>query len=213
MSVSNYLKILVIAFVFFTFWASLGLAQDLKNTEKLGQHALMSGNFKEAIVHLEKVLISDSLNTNVLWMLGYSYFHLKNYKKAIHTFNRLIELAPEDINCYYYKAKSESRLADEYAWNAGKVKEDLMMDAIADLNKGLKNFPGDTKLLLSRGLMYLDFGIFKGQKFEKTYSKRQSIKNLKLALADLNLVQDLEPSRKDISPHIEKANAYLTDLK
>ncbi len=50
---------------------------------KLGQQALMDGDFKVAASQLEKACLVDSTNANALWMLGYSYYHSENYKKSI----------------------------------------------------------------------------------------------------------------------------------
>ncbi|RYE18838.1 MAG: hypothetical protein EOP51_21115, partial [Sphingobacteriales bacterium] len=41
---------------------------------KLGEQALMDGNFKSAVKQLEKACLVDSSNANALWMLGYSYY-------------------------------------------------------------------------------------------------------------------------------------------
>ena len=44
-------------------------AQD--SYQELGKKALLDGNFKLAVVHLEKAMVADSTNLNALYMLGY----------------------------------------------------------------------------------------------------------------------------------------------
>ena len=57
---------------------------------KLGQQALMDGDFKAAVAQLEKACLIDSTNANALWMLGYSYYHSENFKKSIAAYTKEI---------------------------------------------------------------------------------------------------------------------------
>src|ERR1700750_467178 len=80
---------------------------------KLGQAALMEGDFKYASAQLEKACVMDSTNANALWMLGYSYYHSENYKKSILAYNRVIAIKPADASAYYYRARAKSYLAKD----------------------------------------------------------------------------------------------------
>lgn len=193
---------------------SLGLlAKADSDLEKKANEAFKSGKFKEVILLLQPNLTQSSSNTHDLWMLGYAYFQLGSYADAITTFTRLTLLQSNEADAYYYKAKSQSVLAEKYAWNAGKVKEDLMLEAINSYSRAVEIAPLEVQYILSRGLSYLDYGIFKGQKFEETFNKRRAISSLKLAIKDLEEVLNLKPQRHDIQSHIDKAKGYLEDLE
>src|ERR1700733_840947 len=77
---------------------------------KLGQQALMDGDFKAAVTQLEKACLIDSTNANALWMLGYSYYHSDNYLKSIVAFTKELSITPTDAYAYYYMAQAKSRL-------------------------------------------------------------------------------------------------------
>src|SRR5690554_4256137 len=78
---------------------------------KLGQKALMDGDFKAAVTHLEKALPSDPDNETILYALGYSQYHSTAYKGAIKSFTRVLELQPENVSAYYYRGKARNTLA------------------------------------------------------------------------------------------------------
>src|SRR5882757_4895642 len=80
---------------------------------KLGQQALMDGDFKAAVVQLEKACLIDSTNANALYMLGYSYYHSENYKKSIAAYTKEIAINPGDAMAYYYRARSKSYLGKD----------------------------------------------------------------------------------------------------
>src|SRR5476651_2412428 len=80
---------------------------------KLGQQALMNGDFKSAVAQLEKACLIDSTNANALWMLGYSYYHSENYKKSIAAYTKEISINPTDAMAYYYRARSKSFLGKD----------------------------------------------------------------------------------------------------
>ncbi len=80
--------------------------------EKLGMQAWMKGDYKAAVVQLEKADNNDQSNTNVLKMLGYSYFQCGNFENAIAAYSRLIVLKPEDYSAYYYRGKARQNVAN-----------------------------------------------------------------------------------------------------
>src|SRR5277367_5496132 len=80
---------------------------------KLGQQALMDGDFKAAAAQLEKACLIDSTDANALWMLGYSYYHSENYKKSIVAYNKELAINPTDAMAYYYRARSKGYLGKD----------------------------------------------------------------------------------------------------
>src|SRR5688572_22878072 len=95
--------------LFFIFLSTVAIAQN--SYQKMGQKALIDGDFKLAVSHLEKAIATDSNNVNTLYMLGYSYYHSSNYKKSVSTFNRLISLKPSENSAYYYRGKARNIMA------------------------------------------------------------------------------------------------------
>src|SRR5258708_38287654 len=75
---------------------------------KLGQQALMDGDFKVAVAQLEKACLIDSTNGNALWMLGYSYYHSENYKNSIAAYTKEISINPVNATAYYSRARGNS---------------------------------------------------------------------------------------------------------
>src|ERR1700709_652821 len=101
---------------------------------KLGQQALMDGDFKVAVVQLEKACLIDSTNANALWMLGYSYYHSENYKKSIAAYTKEIAINPVDASAYYYRARAKSYLGKDNQVSVSE-KEKYLIGAIYDLTK------------------------------------------------------------------------------
>lgn len=165
---------------------------------KMGQQALMDGDFKTAVNHLEKACVVDSTNANALWMLGYSYYHDQNYKKSIITYTRLLEIKPADESAYYFRALSRSFLArDAQALPADKEKN--LLGAIIDLTNAISINPADIKFYQNRGIFYREYGVFKLQKTTRFYDRNRGLKSLKASIADLEKVLNENPDRKDIA--------------
>lgn len=193
---------------------SVGLyAIDGKDSEKKAKEFLKKGDLKGVVETLSPVLYADTLSSEALFMLGYSNFHLGHFEEAIKSFSFLINKDVKFPEAFYYKGKAQMNLAAKYAWNVGKIKEDLMQDAIASFASAVELNPSEGNYLLSRGIAYMDYGIFKSQKFEETFNKRRAVNSLKLAIKNFEEVQMLHPSRHDITPLIKKATGYLEDLK
>jgi tetratricopeptide (TPR) repeat protein len=189
--------------------SSLEVAQAQNAYVKLGQQALMDGNFKEAVLHLEKACVVDSTNANALWMLGYSYYHSENYKKAIATYCKVVEIKPTDCSAYYYRAMAKSYSArDVQATPADKEK--YLLGAIMDLTKAITINPLDIKFYQNRGIFYRDYAVFRLQKNNKLfYDKARGISSLKASVADLEKVLSDNPERKDISAQLEMSRQQL----
>src|ERR1700743_1415489 len=128
---------------------------------KLGQQALMDGDFKVAALRLEKACLLASTNASALYMLGYSYYHSENYKKSIAAYNREITINPTDAMAYYYRARSKSYLAKDNQSTAAD-KEKYLLGAIFDLTKAISIEPNAAKYQ-TRGIAYREYGVFKLQ--------------------------------------------------
>ncbi|MEN0056845.1 MAG: tetratricopeptide repeat protein [Mucilaginibacter sp.] len=190
--------------------SSLETARAQSAYVKMGQQALMDGDFRSAISHLEKACITDSTNANALWMLGYSYYHSDNYKKSIAAYTRVIAIKPADATAYYYRARAKSYLGrDNQATPADK--ELYLLGAIKDLttaisiNSDLK----DNKYYQNRGIAYREYGVFKLQNNSHFYDKARGINSLKASINDLEKVLADNPGRMDISSLIDQSREKL----
>jgi len=175
---------------------------------KMGQQALMNGDFKTAVNHLEKACVVDSTNANALWMLGYSYYHDQNYKKSITTYTRLLEIKPTDESAYYFRALAKSFLARDAAALPAE-KEKCMLGAILDLSNAISINPADMKFYQNRGIFYRDYGLFKLQKATHFYDRERGIKSLRASVADLEKVLNENPDRKDIAALLDISRQQL----
>src|ERR1700712_5077237 len=129
---------------------------------KLGQQALMDGDFKAAVAQLERACLIDSTNSTALLMLGYSYYHSENYKKSITAYTKEISINPTDATAYYYRARAKGYLGKDNQTNTAD-KEKYLLGAILDLTKAISIDPDDTKnkFYQTRGIAYRDYGVFK----------------------------------------------------
>lgn len=180
---------------------------------KLGQKALIDGNFKLAVAHLEKALPSTQNNPNVLYMLAYSYYHSGEYQKSISTFGQVINLRPGEVSAYYYRGKARNVLATQL--NSTLIpaeREKLLLAAVRDYTNAIELNSDDLKLFQNRAMAYRDYGILKGQKIPKFYDKTAAANAFKSCIADLQHVLDANPARKDISDEMKKAKVYLANL-
>jgi tetratricopeptide (TPR) repeat protein len=177
---------------------------------KLGQQALMDGDFRSAVSHLERACITDSTNANALWMLGYSYYHSDNYKKSIAAYTRVIAIKPADATAYYYRARAKSYLGKDNQTSAAD-KELYLLGAIVDLTKAIStnNDPNDSKYYQNRGIAYRDYGVFKLQSNSHFYDKVRGVNSLKASIADLEKVLSSNSGRMDIATLIDQSKEKL----
>jgi len=180
---------------------------------KLGQEALMDGDFKAAVLQLEKACLIDSTNANALWMLGYSYYHSENYKKSIAAYTKEISINPTDATAYYYRARDKSYLGKDNQL-APPDKEKYLIGAIYDLTKAISINPNDTqnKYYQTRGIAYREYGLFKLQATGKCYDKNRGINSLKASIADFEKVLADNPNRADISTLIDQSKLKLDEV-
>lgn len=202
------MKISVI--VSFLLITSLDLVQAQSAHLMLGQQAVMEGDFKKAVVNLEKACVIDSTNSNALWMLGYSYYHNENYKKSIAAYTKVIEIKPTDCSAYYYRARAKNYLAKD-AKTLPADKEINLFGAIVDLTKAIAINPSDIKFYQNRGIFYREYGVFKLQRTHKFYDRTRGINSLKASIADLEKVLNESPGHSDIAALLELSKQQLTN--
>ncbi|WP_176852016.1 tetratricopeptide repeat protein [Mucilaginibacter sp. OK268] len=178
---------------------------------KMGQQALMDGDFRSAVSHLEKACITDSTNANALWMLGYSYYHSDNYKKSIVAYTRVIAIKPADASAYYYRARAKSYLGKDNQTSPAD-KELYLLGAIVDLTKAISinSDPNDSKFYQNRGLAYRDYGLFKLQNNSHFYDRARGVNSLKASITDLEKVLNDNPGRMDIANLIDQSKDKLS---
>lgn len=202
------LKFILIVFAFFSNWAQ---AQD--SYQGMGQKALMDGDFKLAIVHLEKAIVVDSGNLSALYMLGYSFYHTSDYKRAVGVFSKLVLLNSSNNGAYYYRGKARNVMAAEASKLSNGDRERLFLSAIGDFSKAIEIDPDDSKLYQGRAIAYRDYGMFKGQKNQKSYDRNKAIIAFQFCVADFHKMQEISPGRKDIMSHLQEVTACLKELK
>lgn len=181
--------------------------------QQMAKKAIMDGNFKQAVVHLEKALAKDKANTSNLYMLGYSYYHSGNYAKSISTFDRLINLQPTESSYYYYRGKAQNITAMETVKMGMPERELLLQAAIRDFTKAIQLNSDDVKLYQNRGLAYRDHGTLRGQRTSNFYDKTMASAALKSSISDFQKVLQLTPGRKDITLLLDNAKDQLAALK
>jgi len=189
------MKISVILSYLIISTASPLLAQNVH--VNLGRQALMDGDFKTAVSHLEKACVIDSTNSNALWMLGYSYYHNQNYRKSIAAYTRVIAIKPADCMAYYYRARGKAYMAKDVQASVAD-KEKWMLGAIVDFTKAINIDPSDMKYYQNRAIAYREYGVFKLTTANKANDRARGINSLKASIADLEKVLNDNPSRADI---------------
>ena len=176
---------------------------------KLGQQAFMDGNFKSAVMQLEKACLIDSTNSNAYWMLGYSYYHSENYRKSIAAYSKAIYINPVDATAYYYRARAKGYLGKD-ATLPPQEREKYLLGAIFDLTKAIAIDPSEQiKCYQTRGIAYREYGIFKLQPNARTYDKVRGTNSLRASITDLEKVLNSNPGRSDISSLIDLSREKL----
>ncbi|MES2808268.1 MAG: hypothetical protein V4619_06565 [Bacteroidota bacterium] len=177
---------------------------------KLGQQALIDGNFKAAIKQLERGRLIDSTDANALYMLGYSYYHSDNYLKSIAVFTKELAVEPADAHAYYYRGRAQFRLGMESQIPAEKEK--YLLGAIIDLTKAIRINPSNTKLSVfyqNRAIAYCEYGSFRLQNTPKFFDRARAIDALKASIADLQKIYDADHTRSDIVTLLEISKQKL----
>jgi tetratricopeptide (TPR) repeat protein len=208
----NYLKQAILFLFVFTTTTTV-LAQS-SGYDKLGMQAMMKGDFKGAVGQLEKADSKSPNNTNVLKMLGYSYYQCGNYENAISTYTKLISLKPNDYSSYYYRGKARQNIANDPKESLNQMRDNFYQGALKDFSKAIElNGEEDAQLLQNRGITYKDYAIFKSYKIKKKTDKVAVIALFNNAIADFQKILVIQPQRKDIISLISYVKAQITSLK
>ena len=188
--------------------------EEHKNVNvRLGQKALLEGDFKSAVTHLEKALPAESKDPNVLHLLGYSQFQSGLFAKSAQTFAQVVALNPKDANAFYYKAKANNTVAvDVNSKLTVAQKVSLLESAIADYTQAIAINKNDSKLYQNRGVAYRDLGILRGEE-GVAYNKTSATNSFNNAITDFEKVLTYDNARKDIQTEVKKAKVYRDLLK
>ena len=184
------------------------------NFEKMGVQAWMKGDFKAAVVQLEKADAADPNNANVLKLLGYSYFQVGDYENAITAYSKFLTLKPNDYSGYYYRGKARLNIANLPKQALNTMRENFYISAIKDFSKAIEiNGDEDIQILQNRGIAYKDYAIFKSYKIKKSTEKTACVAVFNSSIADFQKVLTVQPLRKDIIDLMEYVKAQVTSLK
>ncbi len=179
---------------------------------KLGQQALINGDFKTAVHQLERACFVDSTNAYAFLMLGYSYYHSENYRKSVTAYSKVISIKPTDADAYYWRSRAKSYLARDITIPA-EEKEKNLLGAIHDLTTALTLAPIETRFYQVRGIAYREYGVFKLQNTSKLYDRQRGISALKASISDLNKVLAENPGRDDIATQISLSKEKLYSVQ
>jgi tetratricopeptide (TPR) repeat protein len=202
---------LFLGFLLIVFASNTLIAQS--SYHKMGQKALIDGDFKGAVSNLERALATDSTDVNTLYMLGYSYYHAANYQAAFNTFNKVISLKPADNSAYYYRGKASNIMANETKGISNADREKFLLAAIKDFSKAIDLNSEDVKLYQNRAVAFRDYGVFKGQKVPNFYDKNKALNSFKSCISDFEKVLAINPDRKDIISQLAEAKSYMQNFK
>lgn len=181
---------------------------------RMGQKALLDGDFKTAASYLQKALPAESGDENVLYMLGYSLYHSGEYQKALNSFGQVIELSPDNVAAYYYRGKANNILAVQTDTKiSANSREKMLNSAIADYTKAIELNAEDVKLYQNRAIAYRDLGILIGTSGTANYDKSAAAAAYDKSVVDFEQVLALTPGKKDIQTEIKKAQVYRDNLK
>lgn len=180
---------------------------------KLGQKALIDGDFKNAVSHLEKALPSDPENVNIMYMIGYSEYQLANYNGASKYFSKVIEKTPDNLSAYYYRGKSKSTEAVLPGKTSDAQRAKLLKESIDDFSKAIELNSSDMKLYQNRGIAYRDLGNLLGTTTSRNHDKEAATVAYDNCIKDLKVVIAKNPGRKDMALELRKATVYRDNLK
>lgn len=202
----SYILLLVIAF-------SISVKAQ-SNFEKQGTQAWMKGDFRTAVIQLEKAEAKDPTNVNVLKMLGYSYFQNGDFENAIGAYTRLIAQKPTDYSAYYYRGKARLNIANAPKESLNQMRDSFYSAAIKDFSKAMEiSGEEDIQILQNRGVAYKDYGIFKSYKSKKSAEKNACIALFNNSISDFQKILTMQPLKKDVISLIDYVKAQIASLK
>src|SRR5690606_28398233 len=179
-----------------------------------GTQAWMKGDYKLAVVQLEKAESKDPNNSNVLKMLGYSYFQCGDFENAIGAYTKLIRLKPDDYSAYYYRGKARLNIANMPKEAQNPMRENFYTSSIKDFTKAIEiSGEEEIQILQNRGVAYKDYGIFKSYKIKKSADKNACIMLFNSSISDFQKILTMQPLRKDVISLVDYVKAQITSLK
>lgn len=195
--------------------SAIGVSAQSNSYDKLGMQAWMKGDYKTAVTQLEKADVKEPNNTNILKMLGYSYYQCGDFENAITTYSKFIALKPADYSAYYYRGKARLNVANDPKESLNEMRENFYLSAIRDFTKAIeiKGEEEDAQLFQNRALAYKDYGIYKSYKIRKSAERKACIELFNNSIADFNKILVTQPLRKDIISLIDYVKAQASSLK
>ena len=181
--------------------------------ERLGQKAMMSGDFSAAGAYFEKAWTANRENTNALYLMGYAYYHAPNYRKSIDAFDKLIQIKPTEAAAYYYRGKAKTLMFQQIKDIRSPEKGKLLTEAIKDFSTGIELSPDDMKFYQNRGLAYQEYGFYRSQKVTNIYNKKTAVAAANASIQDLQKVLSENGARRDIALQIQKSKQLLEDIR
>ena len=165
--------------------------------ERVGSAYSMLGGFEEAIPFLERALEKEHTSDR-LFQLGFTYYQLHDYQKAINYLQELITLDPQYQSGYYYLADSLKE-------------EELLEEALSAAEEGTKENPYQVELLhLASEIAYRLRDSKKSEEYlQQALQTGEKIDETLLTLSNLYLNED-EPDKavEMISQMDEEGNPY-----
>lgn len=181
---------------------------------RLGQKALIDGDFKAAASHLQKALPGEAGDPNVMYMLAYSQYQIGEYRKALESFSKVIDLRPDHESAYYYRGKANNILAVQTDTRVSSSNREKMLNqAIVNYTKAIELNNEDVKYYQNRGIAYRDLGILRGTAGTANYDKAIATEAYNKSVADFEHVLTMTPGKKDIQTELKKAKVYRDNLK
>ena len=181
---------------------------------RLGQKALIDGDFKAAAGHLQKALPEEGEDPNVMYMLAYSQYQIGEYQKALESFSKVIGLRPDHESAYYYRGKANNILAVQTDKRiSSSNREKMLNQAIVNYTKAIELNGEDVKYYQNRGIAYRDLGILRGTAGTANYDKAVATEAYNNSVMDFERVLATAPGKKDIQTELKKAKVYRDNLK
>lgn len=120
---------------------------DAQEYYKYGLLADENKNYQEAEKYFTKYIEKFSSDINAYSKRGYARFKLKEYKKAINDFTKVIDYSPSS-STYFYRGNCYYSLKD-------------YTNALQDYNKALEDEPDNFDILYNRGYAFFRLKLYK----------------------------------------------------
>jgi len=205
----NYFKQSILGLIIFS-----SVNTFAQNNYDKSMQSMIKGDFKTAVMQLEKADAKTPDNAKILQMLGYSYFQNAQFEKCIETYSRLITVKPAEVSAYYYRGKARLNIANDPKESLNSMRDNFYAAAIKDFTKAIEiNGEEDTQMFQNRAIAYKDYAIYKSYKAKRKEDKTACIALFNNSIADFQKVLILQPLRKDIIDWVAYDKAQIASLK